>query len=197
MAMGVLLVGVGVGVVGVGTVGRVWRVRLFWGGLPIGFFVARSPISRLDTGWLLVIAGAVLVGSVVLIPALEDLERTRFERDKLLAMDSQGRERIRRQARYLAALERGEEGLVRSLALDQMRLVPQGRTAVLEPPPPGPVDIFAPLEPSPVTLREVRPADSLLARMSRSDRLRPWLLGLGGLMMLVGVLPQGRTREAA
>lgn len=158
--------------------------------------MARSPLSRIDTGWLLVIAGVVLLGAVVLIPAYEELQRTRFERDKLLAMDAQGRERIRRQARYLAALERGEEGLVRSLALDQMRLVPEGRTAVLEPPPPGPVDIFAPLEPAPVTLKEVRPADSLLARLARNGRIRPWLLGLGGLMVLVGVLPQGRGRSA-
>ncbi len=157
----------------------------------------RSPISRFDTGWPLVVAGLALVAAVVLIPAWDQLEQTRFERDKLLAMDSQGRERIRRQARYLAALERGDEALIRSLALDQMRLVPAGRTAVLEPPPPGPVDIYAPLEPAPVTIRAVRPADSVLARLSRSDRLRPWLLGLGALMVLVGVLPQGASGRAA
>lgn len=148
----------------------------------------RSPISRFDTGWPLVLAGLALVAAVVLIPAWEQLEQTRFERDKLLAMDAQGRERIRRQARYLAALERGDEALVRSLALDQMRLIPAGRTAVLEPPPPGPVDIFEPLEPAPVTIQAVRPTDSTLARLARSDRLRPWLIGLGALMVLVGVV---------
>lgn len=152
----------------------------------------RSPISRFDTGWPLVLAGLALVAALVLIPAWDQLEQTRFERDKLLAMDAQGRERIRRQARYLAALDRGDEALVRSLALDQMRLVPTGHTAVLEPPPPGPVDVYAQLEPAPVTIRAVRPANSVLARLSRSDRLRPWLLGLGALMVLVGVLPQAR-----
>lgn len=143
---------------------------------------------RLDAGWLLVIAGMALVASVVLVPAWEDLRQVRFERDKLLAMDAQARERIRRQARYLAALERGEESLIRSLALEQMRLVPSGRTPVLEPPPPGPVDIFEPLEPPPVVLRAVRPTDSLLSRLSRNDRLRPWLIGLGALMVLVGIV---------
>jgi hypothetical protein len=155
-----------------------------------------TPLARLDTGWPLLLAGLALIATVVLIPAWEELESVRFERDKLLAMDAQGRERIRRQARYLAALERGDEALVRSLALEQMRLVPAGRTAVLEPPPPAPVDIFEPLEPAPVTIRAVRPADSVLARLSRSDRLRPWLIGLGALMVLVGVVsgmgPQGR-----
>lgn len=161
---------------------------------------ARSPISRFDTGWPLVLAGLALIAALTLIPAWDQLEQTRFERDKLLAMDAQGRERIRRQARYLAALDRGEAALIRSLALDQMRLVPAGRTAVLEPPPPGPVDIFEPLEPAPVTIRAVRPTDSVLARLSRSDRLRPWLIGLGALMVLVGIVsgvgpgvgPQGR-----
>jgi hypothetical protein len=135
-----------------------------------------------------VLAGLALIAALVLIPAWDQLEQTRFERDKLLAMDSQGRERIRRQAPYLAALDRGDEALIRSLALDQMRLVPAGRTAVLEPPPPGPVDIYAPLEPAPVTIRAVRPTDSVLARTARNGRLRPWLIGLGALMVLVGIV---------
>ena len=150
--------------------------------------MSRAPLSRIDTGWPLLLAGLALVAAVVLIPAWDELERVRFERDKLLAMDAQGRERIRRQARYLAALERGDEALVRSLALDQMRLVPAGRSAVLEPPPPGPVDIYAQLEPPPRTLTAPVPADSARARMARRDRVRPWLLGLGALMVLVGAV---------
>jgi len=47
-----------------------------------------------------------------------------------------------------------------------------------------------------VTIRAIRPTDSTLARLSRSDRLRPWLLGLGALTVLVGIVsgvgPQGR-----
>ena len=148
----------------------------------------RSPLHRLDTGWPLLLAGLALLAAVVLIPAWEELQQVRFERDKLLAMDAQGRERIRRQARYLAALERGDEALVRSLAFDQMRLVPAGRSAVLEPPPPGPVDIYAQLEPPPKTLTAPRPTNSALARLARQERIRPWLLGLGGLMVLVGVV---------
>mgnify|MGYP001793643222 CR=1 FL=1 len=151
----------------------------------------RTVLSRIDTGWPLLLAGLALLGAVVLIPAMDELERVRFERDKLLAMDAQGRERIRRQARYLAALERGDEALVRSLALDQMRLVPTGRSAVLDPPPPGPVDIYAQLEPPPKTLTAPVPADSALARMARRERVRPWLLGLGALMVLIGVVAGG------
>ena len=151
----------------------------------------RTVLSRIDTGWPLLLAGLALLGAVVLIPAMDELERVRFERDKLLAMDAQGRERIRRQARYLAALERGDEALVRSLALDQMRLVPTGRSAVLDPPPPGPVDIYAQLAPPPKTLTAPVPADSALARMARRERVRPWLLGLGALMVRIGVVAGG------
>ncbi|MEO1007194.1 MAG: hypothetical protein AAFX79_01350 [Planctomycetota bacterium] len=148
----------------------------------------------IDAGWPLLVAGLALVAAVVLVPAHESLRQTRFERDKLLAMDAQGRERVRRLARYLAALERGEPGLVRSLAFDQMRLIPEGRTPLLPPAPLGPVDVFDALDPPPVTVPAVQPIDSMLGRWALDRGLRPWLLAAGAMMAFVGVLPQSRPR---
>jgi len=157
--------------------------------------------ARVDTGLPLMLAGLALVAATVLLPAHERLEAARFERDKLRAIDAQGRERVRRLARYLAELERGRPELLRSLAYDQMGLAPPGRSPMPQVRraghTPGVIGVFDALEPKPIRLTAPRPTPSLLASWTRDARLRPWLLGLGALMALVGVLPQATGRGRA
>ena len=53
--------------------------------MPIGSETSRP---LFDPGWLFLLAGFGLLGSLVLIPAMEDVEAARFKRDQVLAIEA-------------------------------------------------------------------------------------------------------------
>ncbi len=156
----------------------------------------RAPIDLLDPTWLFLIAGLAILGAAVLVPALDDLAEAEFQRDRALAVERQRLRRLERYAEYRDALRREDPTLYVSLAASQLNQIPEGRTLILEPPDPASASasIFADLEPPPLRLAERRRAGSLLERWTTDDRRQSWLLGAGGVLLLVGLLP--RTRAA-
>jgi hypothetical protein len=161
----------------------------------------KPPIAYLDPGWCYLLAGMALVAATILIPAMDDLEDVRIERDRLMAVERNRGERIGRYRDYLDALEREEPSLVMALAASQLNLIPQGRTIALQTPDllsaPQRASIFPALEPSPLVLPRRRSTGSLLEQLTGSDMTRPWLIAGGALCLLLGLLPRGDLREPA
>ncbi|VAX40895.1 hypothetical protein MNBD_PLANCTO03-1193, partial [hydrothermal vent metagenome] len=112
------------------------------------------PIDRFDPGWLFLVAGLVLLGLTVVIPAQADLSEAQWQRDRALAIEHQRQERLFKHERYLAALESREPRVVRALAASQLNLVPATHARIVE------VDerawsnasVFPGLEPEPIVL---------------------------------------------
>jgi hypothetical protein len=148
------------------------------------------PIDRFDPGWLFLIAGLVLLGYTVIIPAQADLAEARWQRDRALAIERQREERLFKHERYLAALESREPSLVRALAASQLNLVPVSQGAIVEvgDPATGDVSVFPGLEPAPIRLPELRLVESRLARWARDDHARLWLIISGGVLVFIGLL---------
>lgn len=155
------------------------------------------PIDRFDPGWLFLIAGLVLLGFTVLIPAQDDLAEARWQRDRAVAIEAQRKERLFKHERYLAALESREPTVVKALAASQLNLVPAGTGAIVEVDDPATsnASVFPSLEPAPITLPELRRVDSRLGRWARDRDSRLWLIAAGSMMVLIGVLPWGRGAE--
>jgi hypothetical protein len=154
----------------------------------------RAPIDELDPGWLFLLAGIAVIAAAVLIPAFDDLNEARLQRDRAIALYEHRADRNSRHQRYLDALERAEPPLVLALAATQLNQIPSDRELVLEPPDPATSDasVYPDLEPPPLVMPEPIARDSLLHRLATGDRTRTWLLAGGALCLLLGVLPKAR-----
>lgn len=153
-----------------------------------------KPLFRLDPGWLFLIAGIALVGSTVLIPAMNDLDEARWQRNKALAIERHRLERLERYAQYLAAVQRQEEDVVLSLMATQLNQSPAARVPLMAETDPSRTTAspFPGLEPPPLEDPERSPLQrrpSLLLRLTTSDTHRLWLIAAGVVCMLVGLLP--------
>ena len=161
----------------------------------------RPPIALFDPGWLYLAAGIALIGATVLIPAMDELAEVRLQRDRALVLEEHRAERLKRYEDYLAALQREEPSLVMALAASQLNQIPSDRSLILESPqsvpPPASASVFTGLEPPPIALPERQPIDSVLHRWTTSDRSRTWLLAVGAVCLLVGLLPRSRLDPAA
>lgn len=166
---------------------------------PRPLFPARLPfpLVRFDPGWLFLIVGIATIAATVLIPAERDLEKTRWERDKSLAVERQRRQRVTNYGEYLAAVNRQDESVVLSLAAVQLTKSPAGRVPLTDAPDPSrtSASVFPALEPPPLqeparpwTLR--RP--SALERWTTATGPRLWLLAGGVMCVLIGLLPAAR-----
>lgn len=160
------------------------------------FAGGRRPAALFDPGWLFLIAGVVLMSFTLLIPAFEDLEIARHNLKRMQAVEHHRIDRIARYQEYLAALERGDEGLVLSLAAMQLNKAPAGRGLLL---PAGDISkrtasVFGSLEPPPLVLPERYVERSTLETLATAGPSRLVLLGFAGLCVLIGLLPPSRPR---
>jgi hypothetical protein len=156
----------------------------------------RAPIAHLDPGWLFLLAGIVLLGATVFIPAAADVDEVRLQRDRALAIEDHKSLRLKSYEEYLGALEREEPALVMALAASQLNQIPQGRSLLVDTPHlqafgSGDASVFGALEPAAARLPERQQVRSLLAGWTSSDTLRPWLIFAGALSLFIGLLPQG------
>jgi hypothetical protein len=158
----------------------------------------RAPISYLDSGWLYVLAGIALLAAVVILPAMDELAEVRLQRDRALAIEQHKSLRLKSYETYLGAVEREEPALVMALAASQLNQIPQGRTLIVDFPETrtlGTADasVFGALEPAPARLPERQKVDSILARWTSSDTLRPWLIVGGAVCVFIGMLPRAKA----
>ena len=153
-----------------------------------------SAAVSIDTGWPFLFCALLLLACTVLIPAFEDLEYVRWQRDRALALEAHRFDRTMAYERYLAALDRRDPGLIRALALTQLNAVPETRTVLVAVSLTGPASIFADLEPGPVRLPERVETRSILKSLTTSQWARPWLIGLGAVLLFIGLTPPAQPR---
>ena len=156
-----------------------------------------GPLFAFDPGWLFLLAGSALIAATVLIPAYDQLAQSRWERDRAIAVERHAAKRLENYSNYLDAVQRRDPTVVMSLAASQLNLGPSDKLALLGPSdfalPSG--EIFSALEPEFEDVPPpVRPR-SLLQKWTTDRRARVWLLGLGGLSLLIGLLPATRPSE--
>lgn len=161
------------------------------------FRITTTIAPILDPGWLFLIAGVVIMGATIVIPATDSLAEARWQRERALTQERRRHERIENYERYLHALDAGDEQLALSLAASELNLIPEDR----EPLPglprgePDSATIFSALEPTAIRWNERPVPDSILYRWTTDDRRRLWLIAGGALACLLGLLPPARPRE--
>lgn len=165
-----------------------------------------SPVrvpALLDPGWLFVIAGLTLLLASVLIPAAEQVREAYWQRDRALLVEKHRQERMARYQEFATALEQGEKPLVLALAASQLNQIPADRVPIgvgstrggYTDIKAGSASVFPNLEPDPIDLPDFRPFDSTLSRMVTETKVRPWVLVVGSVLVLVGLLPASRRRS--
>ena len=150
---------------------------------------AREPV--LDAGWLFLLAGLALIASAVMIPAARDLDRAHWRRDRVLLTEMHRLHRLTRHEAYLGAVRDGQESVVYQLAATQLGLVRDEAVVVelIDDGPTASTSVFASLEPPRIELPAFAETDTRLARLANGERSRLWVLAIGSMLVLVGLLP--------
>lgn len=158
--------------------------------------------ALVDPGWLFIIAGLTLLLASVLIPAAEQVREAHWQRDRALLVEKHRLDRIDRYNEFATALETGEKSLVMALAASQLNQIPADRTPIgvgtskggYTDIKAGSASVFPNLEPDPIDLPEYEHFQSTLSKMVTDAKTRPWILVVGAVLILVGLLPASRRR---
>jgi hypothetical protein len=157
-----------------------------------------APSSRpfFDPGWLFLLAGLALLGSLVIIPAYEDVAQARFRRDLVLAIEKHRENRMSRYEEFIGAVDNREPSLLVSLAESQLNQIPTDRGALPFAGNDGKpnASVFPSLEPEPLVLPERTRNISRLEELTTGERSRPFVLLVGAICVLLGLLPTTRSR---
>lgn len=151
----------------------------------------------LDPGWLFLLAGLGLIAAAVLVPAGDALDEARWQRDRAHVVEQHREQRLARHAQYLAALERGDEPLIRSLVATQLNLTEPGRMLLTRSSSLPEASVFPGIEPeSPILPGRAAPR-SALRRIMADPTTRLWAAALGVLSVVIGLLPPTRRSVPA
>ncbi len=172
-----------------------------------GMIESTGPVilGLFDPGWLMLIAGVVLMSVTVILPAQRELEQARFFKSRVDAIARHRTERLANYAEYISALDRGEPAVVEALASRQKNMAREGLEVILpaKPESGSMASTFPQLEPAPLKLPEPMTIDpatlSSIERWVTDEKSRRLVLLAGGVLILLGLLPWGRmfTRPAA
>lgn len=161
-----------------------------------------APGPLLDPGWLFLVAGVILLSAVILLPAQADLDEAKLYLARVHAAEAHRAERLANYHRYLAAVNSGDDRVIRSLAAMQLNQAPEGQELLMpgdQGNPSGARDasVFGALEPPTLVMPQAAKNPSLLERWATDSRSRLWLIGAGALCLLIGLLPPARPSAAA
>lgn len=162
---------------------------------------ARSAASQssggFDPGWLFVIAGVLMLGATVLVPAADDLGEAQFLRDRAKLIQQHRQTRIDRYREYLNALSSKDHQLVVALAASQLNEIPADRRVVDAWPDARADDasVFPALEPLPLVLPQRRHVESTLMRWTTQENSRIWVIAGGAGLILFGLWPRVSRRS--
>lgn len=137
-------------------------------------------------------AGLGILGATLLVPAADSLDEARWKRDVALVYEQHRQERIDRYQGFLEALDRKEPQLITALAASQLGQMPvdRGLISAINDSRVRDVSVFPALEPPPMVLPPQRkPVDSLLTRLALGPTSRLWLIAVGAMCVLLGMLP--------
>ncbi len=149
-----------------------------------------------DPGWLFVMAGVLLLGATVLIPAADDLSEAQFLRDRAKLIQQHRQSRIDRYREYLNALSSKDRQLVVALAASQLNEIPADRRVMDAWPDARIADasVFPALEPPPLALPQRQHVESTLMRWTTQEKSRLWVIASGAGLVLFGLLPRASRR---
>lgn len=140
-------------------------------------------------------AGVGLLGASILIPAVDALNHARWLRDQARVIEQHRLERIARHEEFLGALKEEDGTLGLALAASQLNQIPADRTPLtgdqLEQVAGG-ASVFPALEPDPLVLPQQVKVESTLHRLVTGERTRSWVIVIGAVLLLIGLLPAGR-----
>lgn len=151
-----------------------------------------SPKPLLDPGWLFLIAGLGILGATLLVPAADDLDEAQWKRDVALVYEQHRQARIERYEGYLDAIKKEEPQLVTALAASQLGQMPDDRGLITarNDSRVRNVSVFPALEPPAMSLPAPRqPVDSILTRLAMGTTSRLWLIAVGAVCVLLGMMP--------
>lgn len=147
-----------------------------------------------DPGWLFLLAGLGLIGASILIPAVDALRQARWLRDQARVIEHHRLERIARHEEFLAALREQDPTVSLALAASQLNQIPADRNPLAGDPleqVAGGASVFPALEPDPIVLPTETKIDSTLHRLVTGERTRSWIIVVGAVLTLIGLLPAG------
>lgn len=168
------------------------RLRAAIPSLPVSGVRARAvPLFRFDPGWLFVIAGAALLSCLIILPAQEDLRLAHDAKARALALEAHRSKRLANYAAYTDALARRDETLMKALAASQLNLAPADKAALVTSAEyiTRSAGVFADLEPAFVPPVPSTPPDSLLYALATRPTPRMWVIIIGAVAILYGLLP--------
>lgn len=173
------------------------RLSDYWG-MSRDRSAIRTPLFRLDPGWLFVVAGATIVVAMVLVPATDQLARTAHQRDKARALADHAARRLASHAEYLDAVERREPTLIRSLAASQLNLIPDTHQVLrTNNAPADPRPVLDQLEPGFEPPEPPARPDTTLRAIASDPTNRLWAMAVGMVSILYGLLPPARNSPDA
>ncbi len=148
------------------------------------------PIARLSPGWPFLLAGLIVVGAVMLVPAWRDVQSLRLERDRVQTVVDYEARRVEATEVMLAALESGDPELERRLIAWQLNLLPAGDVALAREVHAGGVLGWIDDTVEPVAASPPEPTVSRLEWIV-SGPARLWVLAFGVLLVFVGLVGFG------
>jgi hypothetical protein len=164
--------------------------------------VSASAPMVIDPGWLFIIAGMGLIGSSLLIPAVDSLAEARHLRDRALTIEQHRLDRIIRHEEFLEGLHVKDPTLALSLAASQLNQIPSDRNPMPitaseakstdEPLGLSDASVFPALEPPPIELPVRKRGNSLLEQLVLSPKTGLWVGLTGAVCVLIGLLPRAR-----
>lgn len=156
------------------------------------------PLFRFDAGWLYLVAGSALIVATVLIPAVNDLAEARWHRDRCLALERYRSDRLKNYTDYLDALSERSPTLVLSLAATNLNLAPADKVPLEQSYEARSSDagVFRDLDPTLRLPPAPKAPETYLQKWATDEEKRMWVISLGALSVLFGLLPAsepGRT----
>lgn len=134
-------------------------------------------------------AGLVIVVAAILLPLQENLRITRLERDRTLHMEQAEGARIDRYRAFLNDLASPDEQTVELLAMTQLGLIPADRAAIVMPGQRDDTLLLEAIEPRAEPFEAKLRARTRLERLFADPTARVWVLGIGLVAVLYGLLP--------
>ncbi len=157
-------------------------------------------IDRIDlSGWLLMLAGAFMVGATVLIPAYMDRQDLHRQTDSLATQLELLEQQQRSHQEFQTAITHNDPQLLKRLGWEYLNLKPAtAQRSFIDADSADswqkPSDVVHTLPATPTPEPRGHMASSLLIRHT-TGQSRPWVMALGAWLILMGLLSNPGRRQ--
>jgi len=139
--------------------------------------------------WMIFASGVALLVAALILPARADLRNTRIQRDLALHTQLDEQHRLERFEGFLEELKHPDGATIDLLANAQLGLIPDDRDALIASQRPADPQHFEHLEPIQTPFVPTVERVSRLEELSTGSRSRIWIVLIGAVAVLYGLLP--------